>query len=227
MVYTTNICINMMVYMRIIVATLTCLTCLLGDNFVEINQNPLLKALADNATHAAIGALSGIAFAVQFYEKTSNIFGWLLIFICFTCSSLIDVDHFIAAKSWNLEDATNLTRRPFLHCSTIAALILIAYICTSSLNYLKSSLILGTLLCAFITHHSRDAVRRGYWFYPWGNTEKISNLSYIIITLFTPYLVGYVHMICRSTDIQQFLSQYINMHENNHKDVRGYRYMQV
>lgn len=89
--------------MRIILTTLVSITCLLGDNFVELTQHPMLKALADNATHAAIGALSGIAFAVQFYERTSHFFGWFLIFVCFVCSSLIDVDHFIAARSWSLE----------------------------------------------------------------------------------------------------------------------------
>ena len=89
--------------MRIILTTLVSITCLLGDNFVELTQHPMLKALADNATHAAIGALSGIAFAVQFYERTSHFFGWFLIFVCFVASSLIDVDHFIAARSWNLE----------------------------------------------------------------------------------------------------------------------------
>lgn len=59
-----------MVYMRIVLTTLTTITCLLGDNFVELTQHPLLKALADNATHAAIGALTGIAFAMQFYERS-------------------------------------------------------------------------------------------------------------------------------------------------------------
>ncbi|XP_013111854.2 transmembrane protein 267 [Stomoxys calcitrans] len=217
-----------MVYMRIIIATLTCLTCLLGDNFVEISQNPLLKALADNATHAAIGALSGIAFVVQFYEKTSHFFGWLLIFVCFICSSLIDVDHFIAARSWNLEDATNLTRRPFLHCSTLIALILIAYLSAACLNYFKWSLLLGSILCAFVTHHSRDATRRGYWIYPWGNTERISNLSYIIATIITPYIVGYLHSLCRAPTVQEYLGQYIKFNDNfNQREVRGYRYMQV
>lgn len=94
---------HLMVYMRIIITTVVIITCLLGDNFVELTQHPLLKALADNATHAAIGALSGIAFAVQFYERTTHFFGWFLIFTCFACSSLIDIDHFIAAGSWSLE----------------------------------------------------------------------------------------------------------------------------
>lgn len=98
----------LMIYMRIIISTLVTLTCLLGDNFVELTQHPLLKALGDNATHALIGALSGIAFAIQFYEKTTHFFGWFLILTCFACSSLIDLDHFVAAGSWSLEVNFNL-----------------------------------------------------------------------------------------------------------------------
>lgn len=92
-----------MVYVRIVLTTLLTITCLLGDNFVELTQHPLLKALADNATHAIIGALTGIAFAVQFHERTSNLLGWFLIFTCFAVSSLIDLDHFIEARSLYLE----------------------------------------------------------------------------------------------------------------------------
>ncbi|XP_023301345.2 transmembrane protein 267 [Lucilia cuprina] len=219
---------HLMVYMRIILTTLVSITCLLGDNFVELTQHPMLKALADNATHAAIGALSGIAFAVQFYERTSHFFGWFLIFTCFACSSLIDVDHFIAARSWSLEDATNLMRRPFLHCSTFIFGLLLFYICNACLNYFKWSLFFGVLLCAFITHHTRDAIRRGYWFYPWGHTDKIPYLAYILITIATPYVIGQLHALCRSSVVQQFLGQYIKLNENyHHKDIRGYRYMQV
>lgn len=92
-----------MVYMRIVLTTLVTITCLLGDNFVELTQHPLLKALADNATHAAIGALTGITFATQFYERTSQLFGWILIFTCFVVSSFIDLDHFVEARSLYLE----------------------------------------------------------------------------------------------------------------------------
>lgn len=128
-----------------------------------------------------------------------------------------------------LQDATNLARRPFLHCSTLIILIIIPYLCTSCLNYFKWSLFLGVLLCAFITHHTRDAIRRGYWFYPWGSTSKLPSLAYILITIATPYIIAYTHALCRSTVVQQFLGQYIKLNENYHhlKDVRGYRYMQV
>ncbi|XP_054733048.1 transmembrane protein 267 [Anastrepha obliqua] len=218
---------HIMVYVRIVLTTLLTITCLLGDNFVELTQHPLLKALADNATHAIIGALTGIAFAVQFHERTSNLLGWFLIFTCFAVSSLIDLDHFIEARSWYLEDATNLPRRPFLHCSSIFFVLLTFYLCTACLNYFKTSLTFGVLLCAFITHHTRDAVRRGYWFCPVGHTGRMPNVAYIVLTILTPHLVAYLHGVCRSGPVQYFLGQYIKLSDNYRIGSGGYRYMNV
>ncbi|XP_037934898.1 transmembrane protein 267 [Teleopsis dalmanni] len=217
---------HLMVYIRIILTTLVTITCLLGDNFVELTAHPLLKALSDNATHALIGALTGIAYAVQFYDRSTNLFGWLLIFICFAVSSLIDMDHFIEARSLHLEDATNLTRRPFLHCSSIILIILIFYLCTASLNYFKTSLILGSLLCAFITHHTRDAVRRGYWLCPFGHTNRVAYVAYIIITVLTPHVVYYLHSVCRSGVVQRLLVQYVKLNDYNYRIVSN-GYLQV
>ncbi|EDW93317.2 transmembrane protein 267 [Drosophila yakuba] len=218
-----------MVYMRIVLTTLVTITCLLGDNFVELTQHPLLKALADNATHAAIGALTGITFATQFYERTSQLFGWILIFTCFVVSSFIDLDHFVEARSLYLEDATNLSKRPFLHCSSIIVVLLLFYMCTACLNYFRTSLMLGSLLCAFITHHTRDAVRRGYWLCPLGHTDRMPQLAYILTTILTPHLLGCLHNVCRSAIVLNFLGQYVKLSEGQYRSgsTANYRYMQV
>lgn len=94
---------HLMVYIRVVLTTLVTITCLLGDNFVELTDHPVLRALVDNGTHAVIGAITGIAFVIQFYDKMTNCLGWCLILLCFLTSSLIDLDHFIQARSWNLE----------------------------------------------------------------------------------------------------------------------------
>lgn len=113
--------------------------------------------------------------------------------------------------------------------------MLLFYICTACLNYFRSSLLLGALLCAFITHHTRDAVRRGYWLWPfYDHTERIPQLSYIIITVLTPYVLGYLHNICRSSPVLNFLGQYVKLSECNYRNGVGaggstasYRYLQV
>lgn len=94
--------IQLVVYVRLILATLVSITCIVGDNLLETTRHPLLKALCDNATHAIVGGLTGIAFIMHFYDKLSNVAGWTLIFACFAVSSFIDLDHFAAAKSLSL-----------------------------------------------------------------------------------------------------------------------------
>lgn len=46
-----------------------------------------------------------------------------------------------------------------------------------------------TLIIAFVTHHLRDANRRGLWFGPVGSTPALSKSVYILLTLTTPYLI--------------------------------------
>lgn len=42
---------------------------------------------------------------------------------------------------------------------------------------------------AFVTHHLRDANRRGLWFAPFGSTPALSGLTYIILTILTPFMI--------------------------------------
>nr|XP_017098138.2 transmembrane protein 267 isoform X2 [Drosophila bipectinata] len=115
-----------------------------------------------------------------------------------------------------------------MHCSTIILIILLFYICTACLNYFRTSLMLGSLLCAFITHHTRDAVRRGYWICPMGHTDRVPQLAYILTTILTPHLLGYLHNLCRSAVVLNFLGQYIKLSEGNYRSsAASYRYMQV
>lgn len=45
------------------------------------------------------------------------------------------------------------------------------------------------MFTAFLSHHTRDATRRGYWFYPYGSTQPIPYVSYVLITLLIPHFV--------------------------------------
>lgn len=125
---------HLMVYIRVVLTTLVTITCLLGDNFVELTDHPVLRALVDNATHAVIGAITGIAFVIQFYDRISNCLGWLLILICFLTSSFIDLDHFIQARSWNLE-VSNYLFCLFIYIFLICCLWCIYINMTWSFNF--------------------------------------------------------------------------------------------
>ena len=79
--------------------------CLLGDQLLGDLEDGLLKALSDNITHILIGVLSW--FIIIYNVKTTlieNLQSSLVQCIAAAAtSSLIDVDHFIMARSFHLE----------------------------------------------------------------------------------------------------------------------------
>lgn len=67
-------------------------------------------------------------------------------------------------------------------------LLPVAYV--HNLNWLKK--FMWIVATAFFTHHTRDATRRGYWIYPFGNTPPLPYLLYILITVIIPVLIIYL-----------------------------------
>lgn len=53
------------------------------------------------------------------------------------------------------------------------------------------------LLTAFISHHTRDAIRRGYWLYPFGSTPTLPYTAYIIISCTLPYFIFLLYRYLR------------------------------
>eukprot|EP01031_Cornospumella_fuschlensis_P038235 gene38235-46462_t len=76
-------------------------------------------------------------------------------------SCALDVDHFIAAGSASLSDATSLPHRPFGHALAFVP-------CVSILYYVltKNSRIAKLLFVSLLSHHLRDAMKRGLWLWP-------------------------------------------------------------
>ena len=79
--------------------------CLVGDQLLTDLEDGLLKALSDNITHILIGVLSW--FIIIYNVKTvlsENLQTSLAQCVAAAAiSSLIDIDHFIMAKSIHLE----------------------------------------------------------------------------------------------------------------------------
>merc|ERR1719244_961301 len=44
---------------------------------------------------------------------------WQILSLSALTSSIIDLEHFMAARSFLLKDAVSLSERPILHCTTI------------------------------------------------------------------------------------------------------------
>ncbi|XP_075227402.1 transmembrane protein 267 isoform X1 [Lycorma delicatula] len=163
----------------------TILTAIIGDYLLKKFVRDLIRGIIDSTTHGIIGLLSWFIVTLHIRNRYSK----YEIFCCGIFASLIDIDHFIKAKSFRLKHAMHLAEvRPFLHCSSIPVLLLIF---STLINYIfKSNKILryGWLLwTAFMSHHIRDANRRGLWFYPFGSTPPLSSFSYICLILFLPY----------------------------------------
>ncbi|KAH1005331.1 hypothetical protein HUJ04_006336 [Dendroctonus ponderosae] len=165
----------------------------LGDYLITICNSPLGKALCDNITHALIG---GLAWTICYLNRAKTLeesdqrHGALEVLACTFLSSVIDLDHFIAARSTLLKNATALMQRPFLHCSTtplVLFLVLLLVSQTWKVPAFKQGALIG--LTAFATHHIRDAARRGLWLYPFGSTAPIPYWLYIALCALVPYVV--------------------------------------
>lgn len=82
-----------------------------GDYFITLCTSPLGKAVCDNVTHALIG---GLAWSICYLNRDNTFYesnhGALEVLACTFLSSVIDLDHFIAAKSTLLKVATYQSR---------------------------------------------------------------------------------------------------------------------
>lgn len=96
MIALRNLAVNFLVSLGI------CATCVIGDKLVELSRNAVLKAICDNLTHGIVGFLSAILLVINFKEKLLHKESYCLAVLCLLISCLIDVDHFIAAKSMRL-----------------------------------------------------------------------------------------------------------------------------
>ncbi|RYH15213.1 hypothetical protein EON65_32135 [archaeon] len=76
-------------------------------------------------------------------------------------SCALDVDHFIAAGSASLQDATNLPHRPFGHALAFVPCVSLLYYAVS-----RNSRTAKLLFVALLSHHLRDSMKRGLWLWP-------------------------------------------------------------
>lgn len=90
-------------YFRISLTILLAVACIIGDWLVELySSSPIAKAIFDNATHACVGLLTAPLLFIQLERRVSSAEKNAVTIICGLVSSLIDVDHFIAARSLKL-----------------------------------------------------------------------------------------------------------------------------
>ncbi|OWR47532.1 Transmembrane protein C5orf28 [Danaus plexippus plexippus] len=177
-----------------------CFTLIFGDYIVfksKYSNNHMCRAFTDNSVHAAVGLLSSLLFFNHGINVTSQVY-ISNVFLCTAVSSLIDIDHFILAKSFHFADLASLNRRGIFHCSTfwiiITTLLLLYGRITHKINIYISAFM---VIIAFTSHHIRDANRRGLWLFPFGHTPPINKYIYIPSTCLLPMTLAYIYNTCK------------------------------
>lgn len=95
------------VFSTVILTSVIGICSFIGDQGLKYGKTTVTRAIFDNITHAAVG---GLTWALILHlSKKSLIQNSSSIFWCFFLSSFIDVDHFIAARSWNLNVSNIIT----------------------------------------------------------------------------------------------------------------------
>jgi hypothetical protein len=140
------------------------------------DAGPYCRALCDNGSHAVLAALVWHA-AVPAWPPVwacseSRVFiavraGALL------CGSLLDVDHFLRARSLALADATSpAPDRPPGHALVAIPLVAvlvagcITFVLGLELSQRRYWRTVALVTCALLSHQLRDGTRRGLWLWP-------------------------------------------------------------
>ncbi|XP_023710471.1 transmembrane protein 267 isoform X2 [Cryptotermes secundus] len=166
------------------------LVALLGDHVVtHYTQYEDVQAVADNLTHGAIGLLTwhivrihlaGLSLTTQLSE----------ILLCGLLASAIDLDHFAAARSFRIQDARQLPSRPPLHCTSVMLAVCgILLLLSFTFRWVLLHCFSWILIAAVLSHHLRDATRRGLWMYPFGSSPPIPYAGYMVGCMLLPHVL--------------------------------------
>lgn len=110
----------------------------------------------------------------------------------YICGTFIDIDHFIAAKSFYYINATNLQSRPFGHCMLFGCLLVILVYALSKNRKLAMMITLG-----YISHIIRDSYKRGLWILPNIYTGKFYYALYLLIISLLALFIWWIELIVR------------------------------
>ncbi|XP_041460403.1 transmembrane protein 267-like [Lytechinus variegatus] len=188
---------SMLIHQRFVLSAILIVTCITGDFLLSKIHPPRpsywYRALVDNGTHGLVGLLSWAIVInptlLPFGALLENEFLWEII-LCGILSSLVDLDHFAAAGTLNLQKTLSLQSRPPLHAATLIPVFCVLLLLVVRLLKLPRLHHLPLILfVAWFSHLTRDATRRGFWLWPWNSMSRLPYLSYIFLVAVLPYLV--------------------------------------
>ena len=156
------------------------------NEYTNISQR-LIRALMDNSIHGLVGVLTWLVIAYPKVDLSELIAAGVL-------ASIIDIDHFISAKSIKLTDAISLPNRPFLHNSlTLFILNIFLFLIFQFINSDKRYKWSILIFIAWFSHHIRDANRRGLWLGSFYTTKPIKDEWYLMIILLMPLFIRFFY----------------------------------
>ena len=176
-------------------------SCILGDYYVfqslslinlflfrnvSILNEAILRAFLDNFIHGLIGLVSWFIVIYPQFKFYELMAAWFF-------ASILDIDHFISARSFRIADVGSLQKRPFFHNSLTLLLInLLLFVVLSYLNSNKRYTWSILFFMSWFSHHIRDGTRRGLFFDPLGTSMVINYNLYILIILLMPLTFRFV-----------------------------------
>jgi hypothetical protein len=150
----------------------------------------LFQIFLDSTCHQILAGSTWLTF-VGLHKKNSKcsilnypINSWIYFVLSLFFGFFVDIDHFIAAKSFSIYNATHLQNRPFGHCLLliIAIMILLIILIPKSFREIPIIFTLGTL-----SHIIRDSSRRGIYIMPYATTPPIHYVVHLVLLTILPY----------------------------------------
>ncbi|XP_014291057.1 transmembrane protein 267 isoform X1 [Halyomorpha halys] len=123
----------------LVITVMIVIVAMCGDKLLTKVDHHGIKAIIDSTTHGSVALFS---WAVVVFNSNSihdlKVFHCAEILGCGAIASLIDVDHFLAARSFRLQDALQLSRRPPFHSSSLLILVFFSlYLSAKQLDTLQ------------------------------------------------------------------------------------------
>jgi len=153
-------------------------------------RNLTLRRILDNSGHFLTAAILWATVRLIHGFSLSDRLVTLESFTCGLLASIIDIDHAFFIKSV-APNPLYLTYRPILHCSTLMLVIVLIFLLmsiSSRLWWLHSLSFM--CLISWSSHHLRDSLRRGLWFWPIGTTKSLNYQLYLVILVLIPPLTA-------------------------------------
>ncbi|XP_033725856.1 transmembrane protein 267-like [Pecten maximus] len=198
--FSTLINVNTIIFEFLLYAVLSVGDFLLAREY----ENLVFRIFTDSLTHGLVGFFSwAIVIDLRPLTSTQWVRGLLQCIICMGLSMVVDVDHAIMARSLNLNDLVSLPSRPYFHATTI--IIPIAAILWTLGDVYKDSfygIMCPLFITAWLSHHLRDATRRGLWLPPFGSTPPLSPSLYITMMMILPVAVLFLLRMSKSNIVQ-------------------------